>query len=104
MDNPAAENQGYEKRDINVLKVIGAALAVLVILITLVVLLGDFFMAEKEKVVYEQTLKPESSLLHELRAKENETLSTYKLLDSTAGTYQIPIERAMQLVVDEASR
>jgi len=102
MTSPESENQGYEKKDINVIKVIVVAVGILIILIMIIVVLNDFFTAEKEEIVYEQTLKPENPLLQELRAKENETLNTYKLLDPVHRIYQIPIERAMQLLVQEA--
>jgi hypothetical protein len=56
---------------------------------------------EKEKTVYEQTLKPGSVLLEELQAKENQVLTSYALIDSTRGIYQIPIDRAMEVLVQE---
>jgi hypothetical protein len=101
---PETENLGYEKKDINIVRVIGTAIAILIILIVIIIALSDFFMAEKEQIVYEQTLKPQSQLLQELRSKENETLTTYKLLDPVHGVYRIPIERAMELLVQEAGK
>jgi hypothetical protein len=104
MTTPHSEDQGYEKKDINILLVAGTAAAVLLILIIVVIMLSDFFVAEKEKIIYEQTLGPESGLLLQLRAREDSILTTYKLLDTTKQIYRIPIDRAMELMVLEANR
>ncbi len=39
--------------------------------------------------------------LAELRKKDTERLSTYAVVDRAGGSFQIPIERAMELVVKE---
>jgi hypothetical protein len=97
------EITGYEKHDINVPKVIGISVLLIIILVGILIVLNDFFVSEKEKVVYETLLKPESNELLDLRATELDILNSYKTLDAEKGTYQIPIERAMQLLADEYS-
>ncbi len=92
---------GYEKRDIDAVKIIAYSVIGIIILAAIIGLLYNYFMAEKEEIVYEQTLKPESSLLRDIRAKEEAVLNSYKLLDPQRGIYQIPIERAMQLLAEE---
>jgi hypothetical protein len=59
-------------------------------------------MIQKENIVYETNLKPVSADLREIRSMETETLTNYKLLDKDNGIYQIPIERAMQLIAEES--
>lgn len=39
--------------------------------------------------------------LAELRAKEQEMLTTYGITDPAKPTYRIPVERAMELIVNE---
>ena len=92
---------GYEKRDINATKIIIFSSAGIIILASLLFLLYNYFISEKEEIVYETQLKPESVLLRDLRAGEEETLTTYKVLDAGKGIYQIPIDRAMQLLAEE---
>ena len=92
---------GYEKRDIEANKIIAYSAIGVIILAAIIVILYNYFIAEKEEIVYEQTLKPESSLIRDIRAKEEEALNSYKLLDPQRGIYQIPIDRAMQLVAEE---
>ena len=95
---------GYEKHDINVPKVIGVSVFLIIILVAILIVLNDFFVSEKEKVVYETLLKPESNELLDLKAKELDVLNSYKTLDAERGIYQIPIERAMQLLAEEYSQ
>ncbi len=97
-------DDGYEKKDVNagrILMFVGLTAAILVVIIWL---LSDYFTATTEEQIYEAQLKPESAALRELRAREEETLGSYKLLDSTKGTYQIPIDRAMKVMAEEAFR
>ncbi len=76
-------------------------MAGIIILATILLLLYNYFLAEKEEIVFEMQLKPESVLLRDIRASEEKTLTSYKLLDPQKGIYQIPIERAMQLIAEE---
>ena len=92
----------YERQDISPKKVIGYSVVGIIILIVILVLLTDSFMIEKEEIVYETNLKPVSVDLREIRAMETETLTNYKLLDKDKEIYQIPIERAMQLIAEES--
>lgn len=95
------KKSGYEKLDINVPFIIGIAFVTIIILLILLVALNDYFIAEKEQMVYELQLKPESTELRTINAFENEILNEYKILDANKGIYRIPIERAMKLMVEE---
>jgi len=92
---------GYEKRDINAARIIVYSVAGIIILTLILILLYNYFLSEKEEIVYETQLKPESVLIRDIRASEEETLTSYKLLDVQRGIYQIPIDRAMQLIAEE---
>lgn len=96
------ESQGYEKSDISIKKVFAWAGAIAASIIVIVIILNSFFINQMEKQVYENVLKPESVELRDLRAREIETLTSYKMLDEMNGVVQIPIERAMQVLADEA--
>ncbi len=95
-------NPGYEKKDVSVNKIALWGVISVTLLVVFVVFIMDFFVATREKLVYQEQLQPESVALRELRAREIETLNSYKIIDSTKGIYQIPIERAMQLMAREA--
>jgi hypothetical protein len=93
---------GYEKRDVNVLKVILYGVSAIVVVVALVIFMLDYFTATREELVYESVLKPESTALRELRAREEEELNSYAVLDAGKGIYRIPVERAMELMAEQA--
>lgn len=95
-------NVRYEKKDVNLLSVFGLSAIVIIIFIVILVFLINYFVQSKEEIVYEKQLKPESVELKDLITAEKEKLSTYKILDPAKGIYQIPIERAMELLAGEA--
>ena len=99
-DNNSA---GYEKRDVNISMVIGLSVLSVVLLIIILVFLIDYFVESKEQMIYEAQLQPESADLNSLLVAEEEELTSYKVLDIERGVYRIPVDRAMELLVKEAS-
>jgi hypothetical protein len=95
---------GFEEKDVNLKSVFLVAAAVVVSIVVIVILLNEFFIISKEQVTYEQVLAPESVALRELRAQEEEVLGSYDVIDAQQGVYRVPIERAMQLLANEAYR
>jgi len=96
-------NAGYEKRDVNIFMVIGLSVLLVTLLIIILVLLTDYFVESKEQMIYEAQLQPDSVDLKNLLASEQEELTSFKILDTERGIYRIPIDRAMELLVKEAS-
>jgi hypothetical protein len=94
--------QGYEKKDVNPAWIITITLIAIGLLTVIGVALNEFFLISREDQVYEATLKPGSAALRELRAHEEEVLNSYRIIDSSKNQYQIPIDRAMELMADEA--
>ena len=94
---------GYERQDTNVLRIMVVTVISVLVLIISGISLYSYFINVKEEIIYEQELQPESPDLLELRAAEQDTLHSYILLDSSKGQYLIPIDEAMELVVEERS-
>jgi len=94
-------HSGYEKKDVNVAKIVGYAVVITVLLAAILLFLFEYFIYATESLKKEAALH-QSSQLRELRAAEEEVLNNYKLLDAENKRYQIPIERAMELVGNEA--
>ena len=92
----------YEHSDVNMKKLFFAGFVIVAILSIIVIVLNELFISSAESEFYSLVYKPVSKELRELRAKETETLNTYKSIDSEKGIYQIPIDRAMELMADEA--
>ncbi len=98
---PHAED-GYEKKDVAVGKLILATAALTIAISAFVIVLFQFFTLQSQEDIYNAQLAPPSAALLDLRAKEDEVLNSYAVVDSTKDIYRIPIERAMKLVADEA--
>ena len=101
---PKTNDSGYEKRDVSLSKVVLYGLLGIIVLVIALIFVMDYFTAVKEEIVYESVLKPESTTLGELQARETEELNSYKLLDAEKKIYRIPIDRAKKLMADEAYR
>jgi len=93
---------GYEKQDVNVGRMLIVTAMAIVFTLAVVLLMNEYFLYEKETIIDEVVLAPESKALRELRAREDRELHSYAVVDTTNGVYRIPIERAMDLVADEA--
>ena len=99
LDHPGAFDTSEPKS--SAIFAFGAATVVLLILIA--VAIHFYFTNYKEDQVYTKVLAPEGEQLKALREKENWELSNYGYIEQQKGTVRIPIERAMQLVAQEAS-
>ena len=96
-------SHGYEKTDVNITKLSIVGVAIIIFLVVSFVFLNEYFLIEKEAVMYEEVLKPKSISLEELQAKEQKVLTSYQLVDSTKQVYSIPIEDALELYLKENS-
>ncbi len=72
------------------------------VIVVAIVALQNYYVATQEALTEELVLRPESSALRELRARETSELSSYGVIDQEKGVYRIPIERAMKLLAEEA--
>ena len=93
---------GYDTHEANLKPIIIIGIVSIVLLVLSLILIDQYFIAAKERLVEEVVLAPQSIALRELRAREDETLNSYKVIDTTKGIYQIPIDRAMELIAKEA--
>ncbi|UCE65232.1 MAG: hypothetical protein JSU85_10170 [Candidatus Zixiibacteriota bacterium] len=97
------KSPGYEKRDVNVKKVLLWGIAGIIIVVIIVVFIVQYFFLVKEDYYHEIVEKPRSEELMELRERETKELNSYGLLDEEKGIYRIPIKRAMELMVEGES-
>lgn len=100
MSEHFSQNSGYETSDVNVAKTVIWTVVSVIAIVVSVVVLSEYFLLIKEDISYEAILKPESELLIEVRMTEDSILNEFRLLDSTAMVYRIPIERAIQLTAE----
>lgn len=101
---PVHADIGYERRDVNIKKLLYTGLFSIVFLLVIVVFLNEYFIITTEDIVYQQSLKPQSEILILQRAYEDSLLNSYGVINEFNGIYHIPIERAMELLVEEAGK
>jgi hypothetical protein len=78
-------------------------LFVLILILTVIALVGYFDRVATEEFevkVVDQTV----TAVRELRAEQLSRIREYRWVDRQAGTVTIPIERAMELIVEERTR
>jgi hypothetical protein len=91
----------YEARDPQMGRIVLIGLGSVVFLVVAIYILNEFFVISKNKLIEDVTLTPISIPLRELRSREDEVLNSYKTLDPQQGIYQIPIERAMEIISNQ---
>jgi hypothetical protein len=70
-----------------------------VLLFVVIVLLQAFFYHQERAEVERKVVAVGAEDLSQLRARQRDQLSSYRWVDAKAGVVAIPIERAMELVV-----
>ncbi|MFH2036311.1 MAG: hypothetical protein ABIJ45_07910 [Candidatus Zixiibacteriota bacterium] len=100
----STNNNGYEKKDINPKKIfLTLSISVLFVIVTVIFII-DYYGQLKQKVYYEQVLKPQSEALIKLHEREEDELHSYKLIDSASGIYRIPIDSAIKYMVENSPK
>jgi hypothetical protein len=120
--NDAAKNPkvDYERQDLNVRSVVIFAVGLLVVIIVSMILIAVILNTLNTRRAAVETSPPTAfptpvaplqpnpidqatsiEELDELRAREDAILNNYGWVDREAGVVRIPIERAMELVVEE---
>jgi hypothetical protein len=95
-------NPGYETQDLNVRLIVTVSFIALFLMIVALYVINEIFVISKEKRLEHVVLTPTSTKLRELRSQEDEALTSYKIIDSDKGIYQIPIEQAMKILANQA--
>lgn len=93
------EKTGYEKRDVDLKKLLLATMIPSVLIILCLIGLDQYMTLANEHKYYKQVLNVEDQVLADLIQKENHALNNY---ETTGGKVRIPVTRAMQLIVQES--
>jgi len=95
------DNSGYEKKDIPVKPVlIGGVIFILTVLGT-IYMLYEYYVRVLDSATYEFKLSKRSAKLEELRKFEKDNLNSYKVKEGEKDTYQIPIEKSKEILLNE---
>lgn len=98
----APERIGYDPQEprSNMIAIYGILGCLL--LVAVIMGLQSYFEDMNERQIYVQVLSKDSAELKDLRLREESQLHSYKVLDTEKGIMQIPIDRAMDRMVEEA--
>lgn len=92
---------GYDKHEVSVLGIALVALGSIIFLVVSGALLDTYYVMEREKIAYEQTLKPRDERLITLRSQEEKRMHGYGYADTTKVMAHIPVDSAIQEVLKE---
>ena len=95
------DNLGYEKKDITVKPVLIGGLIFVITVLGTIYLLYEYYVRVLDDATYEFKLSKKSAKLEELKNFEKDNLNSYKVKDGEDNTYQIPIERSKEILLNE---
>jgi hypothetical protein len=96
--------QGFDRSEPNVRFIAIFGAGTLVLLVVAVLALQYYFDRVLEEQVFVKVQEPVAQTLVDLRAREDEELHSYRYLDREKATVRLPIERAMELLAEEAAQ
>lgn len=94
---------GYEESDAEVGFIAWSDVAIVIFIIVTIFAVQSYFNSLRNHEEFVKVLEPVSEDIRNLRAREDSELHSYKYIDRQAGTVRLPIQRAMELMVNEAS-
>lgn len=100
--NHPSVKDGYERQDVNGMTGVWLSVLFIVFMILTFVFINEYFNFAVEADKHKSQRIPQSTLLRDVHARDQEILTTYAVIDSTKGTYRIPIDKAMQMMADSA--
>ena len=95
------DNLGYEKKDIPVKPVLIGGLIFVITVLGTIYLLYEYYVRVLDSATYEFKLSKRSAKLEELRKFEQDNLNSYKVKEGEKDTYQIPIEKSKEILLNE---
>ena len=96
-----SENGGHEMSDFSWTTVLWLLPIAVIILVVFFGVSIAWFKGAKDRELDNKQAAFVTPEINQLRAKENEILTQYKVVDKSTGRFQIPIARAMELIVKE---
>jgi len=104
MGETAGRGPEFDRSEPNVRFIALFGAATLALLAVVIFGIQSYFDRLLEREVYVKVLAPESQALKDLRAREDEALHSYRYIDREKGMVRLPIDRAMQLLLEDDAR
>jgi hypothetical protein len=100
---PADPREGFDRDEPSAAAIVVFAVGSLVLLVLTIVAIQQYFDHIWNQAVYEKILAPPSEQLRAVRGRDDWNLTHYMFLDKPSGQVRIPIDRAMELVLEDAA-
>jgi hypothetical protein len=99
----ADPREGFDRQEPSSGAIAGFAIGSLILLVLTIAAITQYFNHVWDEAVYEKVLAPPSEVLKEVRGRDDWNLTHYMYLDKASGQVRIPIEKAMELNLQDAA-
>jgi hypothetical protein len=99
----ADPKQGFDRAEPSAGAIATFAVGSLILLVLTILAIQQYFDHIWNQAVYEKVLAPPSEQLKEVRGRDDWNLTHYLYMDKASGQVRIPVDRAMELVLQDAA-
>ncbi len=99
---PADPKEGFDRQEPSSGAIAVFAIGSLVLLVLTIGAIAQYFNHIYDQAVYEKVLAPPSEQLKEVRGRDDWNLTHYLYMNKESGVVRIPVERAMELNLQDA--
>src|SRR5580658_2006686 len=100
---PADPKEGFDRDEPSAGAIATFAISSLFLLVVTILAIQQYFDHIWSEAVYEKVLAPPSEQLREVRGRDDWNLTHYMYMDKASGQVRIPVDRAMELMLQDAS-
>src|SRR5579864_4793242 len=100
---PADPSQGFDRAEPSAGAITTFMIGSLILLVLTILAIQQYFDHIWSEAVYEKVLAPPSELLREVRGRDDWNLTHYMYMDKASGQVRIPVDRAMDLMLQDAA-
>lgn len=100
---PADPREGFDHQEPSAGAIAAFAVGSMVLLVMTIAAIQGYFEHIWTQAVYEKVLAPPSEQLKEVRGRDDWNLTHYMYMDKPSGQVRIPVDRAMELVLQDAA-
>jgi hypothetical protein len=99
----ADPREGFDRDEPSAGAIVTFAIGSLILLVLTILAIQQYFNHIWSEAVYEKVLAPPSEQLREVRGRDDWNLTHYMYMDKASGQVRIPIEKAMELNLQDAA-
>src|SRR5580698_6767796 len=100
---PADPSEGFDRAEPSAGAIATFMVGSLILLVLTILAIQQYFDHIWNQAVYEKVLAPPSEQLKEVRGRDDWNLTHYLYMDKASGQVRIPVDRAMELILQDAA-